>query len=56
MKRVPSLHELAELAATGVFLHGKAAEFAGEDGPFPALDVAESVGRAVAWVLSEGKH
>ncbi|AWR21021.1 ADP-dependent NAD(P)H-hydrate dehydratase [Aurantimicrobium photophilum] len=56
VKRVPSLHELAELAATGVFLHGKAAELAGEDGPFPALDVAESVGRAVAWVLSEGKH
>ena len=56
VKRVPSLHELAELAATGVFLHGKAAEIAGEDGPFPALDVAESVGRAVAWVLSEGKH
>ena len=56
VKRVPSLHELAELAATGVFLHGKAAEFAGEDGPFPALDVAEAVGCAVAWVNSEGKH
>ena len=56
VKRVPSLQELAELAATGVFLHGKAAELAGVDGPFPALDVAESVGRAVAWVISEGKH
>ena len=56
VKRVPSLQELAEFAATGVFLHGKAAELAGEDGPFPALDVAESVGLAVAWVISEGKH
>ena len=54
VKRVPSLQELAEMAATGVFLHGKAAELAGEDGPFPALDVAESVGLAVAWVISEG--
>ncbi|MEG2778455.1 MAG: ADP/ATP-dependent (S)-NAD(P)H-hydrate dehydratase, partial [Aurantimicrobium sp.] len=33
VKRVPSLQELAELAATGVFLHGKAAELAGEVGP-----------------------
>jgi hydroxyethylthiazole kinase-like uncharacterized protein yjeF len=56
VKRVPSLQELAEIAATGTFLHGKAAELAGEDGPFPALDVAEAVGRAVAWVISEGKH
>lgn len=56
VKRVPSLHELAELAATGVFLHGKAAEFAGEVGPFPALDVAEAVGRAVSLVISVGKH
>ncbi|MDH6425115.1 hydroxyethylthiazole kinase-like uncharacterized protein yjeF [Aurantimicrobium minutum] len=47
VKRVPSLHELAELAATGVFLHGKAAEFAGEDGPFPALDVADKISHAV---------
>lgn len=56
VKRVPSLHELAELAATGVFLHGKAAEFAGEVGPFPALDVAEAVGRVVSLVISSGKH
>ena len=56
VKRVPSLQELAEFAATGVFLHDKAAEQSGEDGPFPALDVAEAVGRAVAWVISEGKH
>ena len=55
-KRVPSLHELAELAATGVFLHGKAAELAGEVGPFPALDVAEAVGRVVSLVISAGKH
>ena len=56
LKRIPALQELAQLAATGVFLHGKAAELAGEDGPFPALDVAEAVGRVVAWVISEGKH
>ena len=54
VKRVPSLQELAEMAATGVFLHGKAAELAGEDGPFPALDVAEAVSRAVALVIPEG--
>lgn len=45
VKRVPSHRELAELAATGVFLHGKAAELAGEDGPFPALEVAENVSK-----------
>lgn len=56
VKKIPSIQELAELAATGVFLHGKAAELAGEDGPFPALDVAGAVGRAVALVISEGKH
>ena len=54
VQRVPSLQELAEFAATGVFLHGKAAELAGEDGPFPALDVAEAVSRAVALVIPEG--
>ena len=55
VKRVPSHQELAELAATGVFLHGKAAELASEEGPFPALDVAEAVGNVVAWVIAEGK-
>ncbi|MDH6537273.1 ADP-dependent NAD(P)H-hydrate dehydratase [Aurantimicrobium minutum] len=54
VKRVPPVQELAELAATGVFLHGKAAELAGEDGPFPALDVAEAVSHAVASVIPEG--
>ena len=56
VKRVPSLQVLAELAATGVFLHCKAAELAGEEGPFPALDVAEALGNAVAFVIAEDKH
>ena len=51
VKRVPTLLELAKYAATGVFLHGKAAELAAEDGPFPALDVAESVSQVVADLL-----
>lgn len=53
VKRVPSLQELAELAATGVFLHGKAAEYAAEGGPFPALDVAESVSLVIAALSGE---
>lgn len=51
VKRIPGFQELAELAATGVYLHGAAALIAGEDGPFPALEVAESVGLAVSELL-----
>lgn len=54
VKRVPGFQELAELAATGVYLHGAAALIAGEDGPFPALEVAESIGLAVSDLL-QGK-
>jgi hydroxyethylthiazole kinase-like uncharacterized protein yjeF len=54
VKRVPGFQELAELAASGVYLHGAAALIAGEDGPFPALEVAESVGHAVSDLL-QGK-
>ena len=53
VKRVPSLTELAEYAATGVYLHGKAAEHAAEGGPFPALDVAESVSLVVSALSGE---
>jgi ADP-dependent NAD(P)H-hydrate dehydratase / NAD(P)H-hydrate epimerase len=53
VKRVPSFHELAELAATGVYIHGKAAELAGQDGPFPALDVADSLSHIVAELVAE---
>ncbi len=53
VKRVPSLLELAKYAATGVFLHGKAAELAAKDGPFPALDVAEQVSHVVADLLAQ---
>ncbi|WP_298122233.1 ADP/ATP-dependent (S)-NAD(P)H-hydrate dehydratase [uncultured Aurantimicrobium sp.] len=56
VKRVPSFQELAELAATGVFLHGKAAEHAAEGGPFPALDVAESVSLVVSALSGEADH
>ena len=52
VKRVPSLEELAELAATGVFLHSRAAEQAGEVGPFPALEVANAVSSVVAELIS----
>ena len=51
-KRIPSMQELAELAATGVYLHGKAAELASEEGPFPALDVAEKVSQVVVDLLA----
>ena len=47
VKRVPSMQELGQIAATGVYLHGKAAELSGEGGPFPALDVAEATSRVV---------
>ena len=52
VKRVPSQRELAELAATGVFLHGKAAKLAGEDGPCPALDVSNCISSVVAELIS----
>lgn len=53
VKRVPSMQELGQIAATGVYVHGKAAELAGEDGPFPALDVAEASARTVVELLEE---
>ena len=53
VKRVPGMQELGQIAATGVYLHGKAAEVAGEDGPFPALEVAEASALAVAETLKE---
>jgi ADP-dependent NAD(P)H-hydrate dehydratase / NAD(P)H-hydrate epimerase len=56
VKRVPSSQELAELAATAVFIHGKAAELAGQEGPFPALDVADSVSHVIAELLTVGNH
>jgi hydroxyethylthiazole kinase-like uncharacterized protein yjeF len=56
VKRVPALQELAELAATGVYLHGAAALIAEEDGPFPALAVAESIGLAVSELLQGNQY
>ena len=52
VKRAPSGQERAELAATGVYLHGKAAELASQEGPFPALEVAEKLSRVVADLLA----
>jgi hydroxyethylthiazole kinase-like uncharacterized protein yjeF len=52
VKRIPSLHELGELAATGVFLHGQAGVFASLKGPFPALDVADAVSNVVVELLA----
>jgi NAD(P)H-hydrate repair Nnr-like enzyme with NAD(P)H-hydrate dehydratase domain len=56
VKRVPGFQELPELAATGVYLHGAAALIAGEDGPFPALEVAELVGHAVSDLLQRNTN
>ena len=42
-----TLVDLAAVAATGVFLHSVAAGIASEQGPFPALDVADSLSLAV---------
>lgn len=47
VKKVPGMQELGQIAATGVYLHGKAAELSSADGPFPALDVAEATSRVV---------
>jgi NAD(P)H-hydrate repair Nnr-like enzyme with NAD(P)H-hydrate dehydratase domain len=49
--------DLVDAAATGVWLHGRAAslaadEFGGAGGPLTALDVAAALPRAVAEVLS----
>lgn len=52
IKRVPANHELAHYAATGVFLHSAAANLAAQDGPFPALKVAESLSNAVSQLLN----
>ena len=54
--RVPHLTELAEYAATGAYLHGRAGVLAAEHGPFPALEVAKQVSQAVQELLSEGKN
>jgi NAD(P)H-hydrate repair Nnr-like enzyme with NAD(P)H-hydrate dehydratase domain len=42
-----SLHDLAAIAAAGVFLHSMAAGKASEEGPFPALYVAHCLSQAV---------
>jgi len=42
-----SIDALASVAATGVLLHSLAAGIASESGPFPALDVAHALSRAV---------
>lgn len=49
---VPHPAELAHIAATGVYLHGAAAALAAEDGPFPALNVAEHVSLVVSGLIT----
>lgn len=56
VKRVPGFNELAQIAATGVYLHGSAGALAAESGPFPALDVAEQVSAVVASLISAGER
>ncbi|HEU0257771.1 MAG TPA: ADP/ATP-dependent (S)-NAD(P)H-hydrate dehydratase [Microbacteriaceae bacterium] len=46
--------ELAALAATAAFLHGRAGLRASSGGPIAALDVAESLPGAIAELLSSG--
>lgn len=53
VNRTPHLHELAAIAATGVYLHGQAALLASEPGPFPALEVAEHVSNVVAFLVAQ---
>jgi hydroxyethylthiazole kinase-like uncharacterized protein yjeF len=52
VNRVPGFHECAQIAATGVYLHGSAGALAAESGPFPALDVAEHISEVVALLIS----
>lgn len=47
VKRVPSMQELGHIAATGVYLHGKASQLASDHGPFPALEITEFVSQIV---------
>ena len=56
VKRIPTLLELAEYAATGVLLQGKAAKLAAEDGPFPALDVAYEVSSVISELILNGSR
>lgn len=54
--RAADASSLAALAASGAWLHGRAAALAAErvgDGPITALDVAESLPRAVAEALGD---
>ena len=47
-----TFHDLAAIAATGVFLHSMAARKASEEGPFPALDVAHCLSQSVKELTS----
>ena len=47
VKRIPSMQKLAELAATGAYLHGKAAELASEEGPFPAFEICVQLAKVI---------
>ena len=55
---MPDAESLADLAASGAWLHGRAARSPGRlgpaGGPITALDVAEALPYAVAEVLAAG--
>ena len=55
VKRIPSMQELAELAATGVYLHGKAAELASEKGPFPAFEICVQLGKVICLIPNQAR-
>lgn len=50
-----TVHELAEIAATGVYLHSQAGERASQTGPFPALDVADALSGVIHELLENRK-
>ena len=42
-----SLEDLAKIAATGVYIHGQAAGFVSQKGPFPAQDLALAISKII---------
>lgn len=51
-QRELTLRDLAEIAATGVWIHSKAAEIASQQGPFPAEEVALAASQVIAGLIS----
>jgi hydroxyethylthiazole kinase-like uncharacterized protein yjeF len=52
VNRIPHFQELAQIAATGVYVHGQAAQLAAQQGPFPALELNDYLSKSVAALLN----